>query len=74
MKIIVTIIPIDLVTNWLLSSFFPSLQTKNKNQVSARIKNQESASWWSGDEKYFCFLLIASPALLQSHAEFNRLL
>ena len=32
-----------------------------------------SASWWSGNEKYFCFLFIASRALLQSHAEFNRL-
>ena len=32
-----------------------------------------SASWWSGNEKYFCFLFIASLALLQSHAEFNRI-
>ena len=31
-----------------------------------------SASWWSGNEKYFCFLFIASRALLQSYAEFNR--
>ena len=36
MKIIVTTIPIDLVTNSLLSSFCPFLQTKNKNQVSSR--------------------------------------
>ena len=35
MKIIVTIIPTDLVKNSLLSSFCPFLQTKNKNQVSA---------------------------------------
>ena len=33
MKIIVTIIPTDLVTNLFLSSFFPFLQTKNKNLV-----------------------------------------
>ena len=33
MKIIVTSIPTDLVTNSLLSSFFSFLQTKNKNQV-----------------------------------------
>ena len=31
-----------------------------------------SASWWSSNEKYFCFLFIGSRALLQSHAEFNR--
>ena len=33
-----------------------------------------AASWWSGNEKYFCFLFIASRALLQSHPEFNILL
>ena len=32
------------------------------------------ASWWFGNKKYFCFLFIASHALLQSYAEFNRLL
>ena len=32
------------------------------------------ASWWSGKEKYFCFLFKASRTLFQSHAEFNRLL
>ena len=31
-------------------------------------------SWWSGTEKYLCFLFIVSCALLQSHAECNRLL
>ena len=61
-----TIIPTDLVTNWLLFSFCPFLQTKNKNQVLI--------SWWSCNEKYFCSLFIASLALLQSHVEFNRLL
>ena len=66
MKIIVTIIPTDLVNNSLLSSFCPFLQTKNKNQFFHK--------WWSGNEKYFYFLFIASHALLQSHAEFNRLL
>ena len=34
MKIIVTIIPTDLVTNLLLSSFCPFLQTKNQKQES----------------------------------------
>ena len=33
-----------------------------------------SASWWCGNEKYFCFLFIVSRALLQSHTEFNRIL
>ena len=55
MKIIVTIIPTDLVTNSLLSTFCPFLQTKNKNQVGGG-----SATWWSGNEKYFCVLFIAS--------------
>ena len=35
---------------------------------------QESASWSSDNEKYFCFLFIVSCALLQGHAKFNRLL
>ena len=67
MKIIVTIIPTDLVTNLLLSSFF-FLSYKPKTRTWF------SASWWSGNEKYFCFLFIGSRALLQSHAEVNRLL
>ena len=33
-----------------------------------------SPSWWSGNKKYFWFLFIASRPLLQSHAEFSRLL
>ena len=32
------------------------------------------ASWWSRNAKYFCFLFIASRALLQRHVEINRLL
>ena len=67
MKIIVSKIPTDFVTNLLLFILCPFIQTKNKNLFFL-------ASWWSGNEKYFCFLVIASPALLQSHAEFNRIL
>ena len=37
MKIIVTIIPTDLVTNSILSSFCFFLQTKNKNQVFSNL-------------------------------------
>ena len=66
MKIIVTIIAKYVVTNLFLSSFFISYKLKTRIWFSA--------SWWSGNEKYFCFLFIASRALLQSHAEFNRLL
>ena len=33
-----------------------------------------SASWWSGNKNYFCFLFKASRALLRSHAEFKKLL
>ena len=65
-KIIVIIIPTDLVTNVLLSIFVLSQKPKT------RIKF--SASWWPGNEKCFCSLFTASGALLQSHAEFSRLL
>ena len=40
-----------------LTLFFPFLETKHKF----------SASWWSGNKKYFCFLFIASPALLKPY-------
>ena len=60
MKTIITIIPTNLVRNLLLSSFSAFLETKNKNLISI--------SWWSGKKKYFCFLLIASRALLQSQS------
>ena len=56
MKIIVTVIPTDLVTSLLKAGIW------------------FSPSWWSGNEKYFCFLFTVSPALLQSYAEFKRLL
>ena len=65
MKIIVTIIRTDLVINSPLSPFCP-LEAKNKNQILA--------SWWSGNEKYFCFFFKVSRALLQSHVKFNRFL
>ena len=52
MKIFVTIIPKDLVTNSFLSSFLLFYKPKTRIRFSAR--------WWSGNEKYFCFLLIAS--------------
>ena len=66
MKIIVTIIPTDLVTNQLLTLFVLSYKPKTRIRFSA--------SWWTGNEKYFRFLFVASRAQLQSHVEFNRLL
>ena len=68
MEIILTIIPnYDLVTNLLLSFFFVlTYKTKTKTRFST--------SWWSSNEKYFYFLFITKRALLQNHAEFNRLL
>ena len=60
MKIFVTVVLTDIVTNMLLSC-------KPKTSIGF------SASDWVGNEKYFCFLFIASRPLLQSHAEFNRL-
>ena len=44
-KIIVAIIPTDLVTNSLLFSFCPFLQTRKKIRFSA--------SWFSANKKYF---------------------
>ena len=64
MKIIVTLIPIDLVTNWLLSLFVFSYEAKTEVNFSE--------SWWSGNKKYFCFLFIASRPLLQRHADFYK--
>ena len=48
---------------------FLSFLTNQKQESGFQL-----LSWWSGNEKYFCFLFIASRVLLQSHAEFNRLL
>ena len=65
MKIIVTVIPTDLVTNLLLSL------------TSLTNQKQESGFQQVGGlatRIYLCFLFIASRALLQIHAEFNRLL
>ena len=58
MKIILTIIPTDLVTNSLLSFFCPFLKPKKEIKLSA--------SWWSGNEKYFCYLLRAFYKLFYS--------
>ena len=66
MKIIITIIPTDLVQ----VRFYPLFVLSYKPKTRIRF----SASWWSGNEKYFCFLFTASRALLQSHAELKRLL
>ena len=65
MKIIVTIIPTNLVTK--LSSFYHFLDIRNKNFVFSKLVVYSN-------EKYFCFLFIASCALLESHAKCNRLL
>ena len=66
MKIFVTIIPIDF-------RFYPlfALSYKPKSIIGFLAK---VFSWWYGSEKHFCFFFTASRALLQGHAEFNRLL
>ena len=46
--------------------FFLSYKSKRRNKFSA--------SWWSGNRKYFCFLFIMSRALLQRHSQFSRIL
>ena len=66
MKIIITIIPTDLVTNWLLSFFSFFVNQKQESgfqQVGGLLMGNISV-----------FLFIASRAQLQSHGEFNRLL
>ena len=65
MKIIVTITPTDLVTNWLLS--FLSFLTNQKEESGF----QEVGGLVT---RNICFLFLPSRALLQSHVEFNRLL
>ena len=64
MKIIVPIIPKDFITNLLLSSLCPFLQTKNKNQIFSKL-----VVWY---RKIFLFLSIASRALLENHVEFRN--
>ena len=66
MKIIVTIVSTFLVTNSLLSFFCPFVEAKNKNQIFSKLM-----IWL---REILIFLVIASRALLQSYAEFNRLL
>ena len=44
MKMIVTIIPTDLVTNSLSSLFCPFIETTNKNHIFRKLV-------WSGNEK-----------------------
>ena len=66
MKIILTIIPIDLVKIY----FYPLFALSYK--VKTRI--WFSASWWSGNGLCCCFLFIVILALLQSNAEINILL
>ena len=67
MKIIVTIIPSDLVAKFVFILFLPFLANKKQEsglqQVHGLVTRNISV-----------FLFIASRALLQSHAEFNRLL
>ena len=65
MKTILNICATDLVTNSISS--FLALSYKPKTRI------RFSASWQSGNNKCFSFFFIASRALLQSHAEFNRL-
>ena len=66
MKIILTMIPTDLVTNLLLFSFCPFLKTKNKNQVLSKL-----VIW---QREIFLFLFITTRVLLQIHIEFNKVL
>ena len=59
------LIPIKLVTNWLLFHFCPFVWIKNNNFFWKLVV------WW---RKIFVFSLKASRTLLQRHVEFNKLL
>ena len=65
MKLILTIIPTNLVTNSHLSLFGPLVTSENKIQI-----------FRSGNKKYFIFFVYSESchALLQRHADFNKLL
>ena len=72
MKIIVTIILTNLVTNPLLYLFYSVKKKTDKKKQKTKIKF--SAIWWAGNEKLFFFLFIASGVLLQRCAKINRVL
>ena len=67
MKLIIAVIPTDLVTNLLLSSFFPFFTSQKQESCFQQVDGLVTRN-------ISVFLFIASRALLQSHAEFNRLL
>ena len=61
MKIVVTVISKNLVTNLVLSLSCPLVEKKQQ-------------CWWSGNVKYLMFIFIESRDLLQRYVELNRLL
>ena len=67
MKIIVTIIATNLVTNFVFILLFTFLTNQKKESGFQHVDGVVN-------EKYFCFLFIVSRALLQSNTEFNRIL
>ena len=67
MKIIVTIIATNLVTNFVFILLFTFLTNQKKESGFQQVDGVVN-------EKYFCFLFTVSRALLQSHTEFNRIL
>ena len=67
MRVIVILIPTNLVTSSLLSLCF-SFGRKQKLRIGFLV------SWWSGNKKYYFFLFLASSVLFQRHNEFNRLI
>ena len=64
MKMIVTIIPTDIVTNSLLSSFYPFLQTKNKNQIFSK-----SVVW---QPEILLFLVYTESNAMSNLADFYK--
>ena len=57
MKVIVAIIPTDLVINFLLSSFCPFLQTKNKNLLFSKL-----VLWWREIFLFFIYSELRSTS------------
>ena len=59
MKLFVTSIKVNLVTNWFLFLFFHFVWTKNKNNFLG--------NWWSGNEKYLLFVYSESHSTLKAY-------
>ena len=71
MKIIVTLIPINLVTNWLLSHFLSFVRSKNKDKFFKKFGRNFLSRLVTKNISVFIYSESCSTS---RHSEFNRLL